>query len=141
MKNYLDNSQEIISVSEVNKRSRNILEKEFSQTWIEGEISSFTAYSSGHWYFTIKDERSSLSCVMLSYENNKMQFEPKVGDRLILNGKISIYQPTGKYQLNVKHIELAGEGALLRAFEDLKKVYLIQVINKKFLFLHLELLP
>ncbi|MDG2060935.1 MAG: exodeoxyribonuclease VII large subunit [SAR86 cluster bacterium] len=121
MENYLDNSQEIISVSEVNKRSRNILEKEFFQTWIEGEISSFTAYSSGHWYFTIKDERSSLSCVMLSYENNKMQFEPKVGDRLILNGKISIYQPTGKYQLNVKHIELAGEGALLRAFEDLKK--------------------
>ena len=98
-----------------------MLEQEFSQAWIEGEISSFTAYSSGHWYFTIKDEKSSLNCVMLSYENNKILFEPQVGDHLILNGKISIYQPTGKYQLNVKHIELAGEGALLRAFENLKK--------------------
>ena len=121
MKNFLDNSQEIISVSEVNKRAKNILEKELKQIWIEGEISSFTAYASGHWYFTIKDKKSSLSCVMLSYENNKILFKPQVGDNLILNGNISIYQPTGKYQLNVKHIELAGEGALLRAFEDLKK--------------------
>ena len=121
MNNFLDNSQEVISVSEVNKRAKGLLEKEFSQTWIEGEISSFTAYSSGHWYFTLKDEKSALSCVMLSYENNKVLFEPKVGDHLILNGKISIYQPTGKYQLNVKHIELAGKGALLRAFEDLKE--------------------
>ena len=58
MENLRENSQEVISVSEVNKRAKNLLEKEFSSTWIEGEISSFTAHSSGHWYFTIKDEKS-----------------------------------------------------------------------------------
>ena len=120
MENLRENSQEVISVSEVNKRAKNLLEKEFSSTWIEGEISSFTAHSSGHWYFTIKDEKSSLSCVMFSYDNNKILFEPQVGDNLIINGKISLYTPTGRFQLNVKHIELAGEGALLRAFEQLK---------------------
>ena len=120
MENLRENSQEVISVSEVNKRAKNLLEKEFSSIWIEGEISSFTAHSSGHWYFTIKDEKSSLSCVMFSYENNKILFEPQVGDNLIINGKISLYSPTGRFQLNVKHIELAGEGALLRAFEQLK---------------------
>ena len=120
MENLRENSQEVISVSEVNKRAKNLLEKEFSSTWIEGEISSFTAHSSGHWYFTIKDEKSSLSCVMFSYDNNKILFEPQVGDNLIINGKISLYSPTGRFQLNVKHIELAGEGALLRAFEQLK---------------------
>jgi len=120
MENLRENSQEVISVSEVNKRAKNLLEKEFSSTWIEGEISSFTAHSSGHWYFTIKDEKSSLSCVMFSYDNNKILFEPQVGDNLIINGKISLYSPTGRFQFNVKHIELAGEGALLRAFEQLK---------------------
>ena len=120
MENLRENSQEVISVSEVNKRAKNLLEKEFSSTWIEGEISSFTAHSSGHWYFTIKDEKSSLSCVMFSYDNNKILFKPQVGDNLIINGKISLYSPTGRFQLNVKHIELAGEGALLRAFEQLK---------------------
>ena len=120
MENLRENSQEVISVSEVNKRAKNLLEKEFSSTWIQGEISSFTSHSSGHWYFTIKDEKSSLSCVMFSYDNNKILFEPQVGDNLIINGKISLYSPTGRFQLNVKHIELAGEGALLRAFEQLK---------------------
>jgi exodeoxyribonuclease VII large subunit len=120
METFRENSQEVISVSEVNKRAKNLLEKEFSSAWIEGEISSFTAHSSGHWYFTIKDEKSSLSCVMFSYDNNKILFEPQVGDNLIINGKVSLYSPTGRFQLNVKHIELAGEGALLRAFEQLK---------------------
>ena len=135
MENLRENSQEVISVSEVNKRSKNLLEKEFSSTWIQGEISSFTSHSSGHWYFTIKDEKSSLSCVMFSYDNNKILFKPQVGDNLIINGKISLYSPTGRFQLNVKHIELAGEGALLRAFEQLKfkleKEGLFDPINKR----------
>ena len=135
MENFIENSQEVISVSEVNKRAKNQLEKEFSNIWIEGEISSFTAHSSGHWYFTIKDEKSSLSCVMFSFDNNKILFEPQVGDNLIINGKLSLYGPTGRFQLNVKHIELAGEGALLRAFEQLKvkleKEGLFKLENKK----------
>ena len=59
---------------------------------------------------------------MFKFDNINLLFEPKVGDELILNGKVSIYSPTGRYQFNVKHIEVSGEGALLRAFEDLKYI-------------------
>ncbi len=129
------NNQEIISVSEVNSLAKGILERDLSNIWIQGEISSFTAHSSGHWYFTIKDKNSSLSCVMFKFENQNILFEPKVGDELILNGNIGIYAPTGKYQFNVKHIEVFGEGALLKAYEELKKKLeyegLFEASNKK----------
>ena len=129
------NNQEIISVSEVNSLAKGILERDLSNIWIQGEISSFTAHSSGHWYFTIKDKNSSLSCVMFKFENQNILFEPKVGDELILNGHVGIYAPTGKYQFNVKHIEVFGEGALLKAYEELKKKLeregLFEASNKK----------
>ena len=114
------NNQEIISVSDINNLAKGLLEKDLSNVWIQGEISSFTAHGSGHWYFTIKDKKSSLSCVMFKFENQSVLFDPKIGDELILNGNISIYAPSGRYQFNVKHIEVFGEGALLKAFEDLK---------------------
>jgi exodeoxyribonuclease VII large subunit len=114
------NNQEIVSVSDVNNLAKGLLEKDLSNVWIQGEISSFTSHGSGHWYFTIKDKKSSLSCVMFKFENQNVLFDPKVGDELILNGNISIYAPSGRYQFNVKHIEVFGEGALLKAFEDLK---------------------
>ena len=114
------NDTEIISVSEVNNLAKGLLERDLSNVWIQGEISSFTAHGSGHWYFTIKDKKSSLSCVMFKFENQNILFEPKVGDELLLNGNISIYAPSGRYQFNVKHIEVFGEGALLKAFEELK---------------------
>ena len=129
------NNQEIISVSEVNSLAKGILERDLSNIWIQGEISSFTAHSSGHWYFIIKDKNSSLSCVMFKFENQNILFEPKVGDELILNGNVGIYAPTGKYQFNVKHIEVFGEGALLKAYEELKKKLeregLFEASNKK----------
>ena len=114
------NNQEIVSVSDINNLAKGLLEKDLSNVWIQGEISSFTAHGSGHWYFTIKDKKSSLSCVMFKFENQSVLFDPKIGDELILNGNISIYAPSGRYQFNVKHIEVFGEGALLKAFEDLK---------------------
>ena len=114
------NNQEIVSVSDINNLAKGLLEKDLSNVWIQGEISSFTAHGSGHWYFTIKDKKSSLSCVMFKFENQNVLFDPNVGDELILNGNISIYAPSGRYQFNVKHIEVFGEGALLKAFEDLK---------------------
>ena len=120
MSQISSNNQEIVSVSDVNNLAKGLLEKDLSNVWIQGEISSFTAHGSGHWYFTIKDKKSSLSCVMFKFENQNVLFDPKVGDELILNGNISIYAPSGRYQFNVKHIEVFGEGALLKAFEDLK---------------------
>ena len=135
MNQSTSNHQEIISVSEVNSLAKGILERDLSNIWIQGEISSFTAHSSGHWYFTIKDKNSSLSCVMFKFENQNILFEPKVGDELILNGNVGIYAPTGKYQFNVKHIEVFGEGALLKAYEELKKKLeregLFEASNKK----------
>ncbi len=121
MNSFIQNNQEIISVSDVNNLAKGLLEKDLSNVWIQGEISSFTAHGSGHWYFTIKDKKSALDCVMFKFDNINLLFEPKVGDELILNGNVSIYSPTGRYQFNVKHIEVSGEGALLRAFEELKK--------------------
>ena len=115
------NNQEIVSVSDINNLAKGLLEKDLSNVWIQGEISSFTAHGSGHWYFTIKDKKSSLSCVMFKFENQNVLFSPQIGDELILNGNISIYAPSGRYQFNVKHIEVFGEGALLKAFEDLKR--------------------
>ena len=135
MDSFVQNNQEIISVSDINDLAKGLLEKDLSNVWIQGEISSFTAHGSGHWYFTIKDKKSSLDCVMFKFHNTNLLFEPKVGDELILNGKVSIYSPTGRYQFNVKHIEVSGEGALLRAFEDLKKKLdqegLFDNLNKK----------
>ena len=121
MNSFIQNNQEIISVSDVNNLAKGLLEKDLSNVWIQGEISSFTAHGSGHWYFTIKDKKSALDCVMFKFDNINLLFEPKVGDELILNGNVSIYSPTGRYQFNVKHIEVSGEGALLRAFEELKR--------------------
>ena len=117
----LSNNQEIVSVSDINNLAKGLLERDLTDVWIQGEISSFTAHGSGHWYFTIKDKNSSLSCVMFKFENQNVLFDPKVGDELILNGNVSIYAPSGRYQFNVKHIEVFGEGALLKAFEDLKR--------------------
>ena len=135
MNSFIQNNQEIISVSDVNNLAKGLLEKDLSNVWIQGEISSFTAHGSGHWYFTIKDKKSALDCVMFKFDNINLLFEPKVGDELILNGNVSIYSPTGRYQFNVKHIEVSGEGALLRAFEDLKKKLdqegLFDDLNKK----------
>ena len=121
VENQLDNTQEIISVSEINKRAKSILEENFSFIWVQGEVSNFFSAASGHWYFSLKDESSEIRCAMFTNKNHRITFEPKDGDHLVLNGTLSIFEGRGQYQIIVEHIELAGEGALLKAFEELKK--------------------
>ena len=121
VENQLDNTQEIISVSEINKRAKSILEEKFPFIWIQGEVSNFFSAASGHWYFSLKDESSEISCAMFTNKNHHITFEPKDGDHLVLNGTLSIFEGRVQYQIIVEHIELAGEGALLKAFEELKK--------------------
>jgi len=121
VENQLDNTQEIISVSEINKRAKSILEENFPFVWIQGEVSNFFSAASGHWYFSLKDESSEIRCAMFTNKNHHITFEPKDGDHLVLNGTLSIFEGRGQYQIIVEHIELAGEGALLKAFEELKK--------------------
>ena len=126
VENLLDNTQEIITVSEINRRAKSILEENFPFVWIQGEVSNFFSAASGHWYFSLKDESSEIRCAMFANKSHRITFEPKDGDHLVLNGTLSIFEGRGQYQIIVEHIELAGEGALLKAFEELKKKLLTE---------------
>ena len=110
----------IISVTELNTSAKKLLENDFSSVWVTGEVSNFRSYDSGHWYFKIKDENSELQCVMFKFRNNSINKRPADGDNLILKGSISMYVARGSYQFQVDQIEYAGEGVLLKNFEDLK---------------------
>ena len=105
VENQLDNTQEIISVSEINKRAKSILEENFPFVWIQGEVSNFFSAASGHWYFSLKDESSEIRCAMFTNKNHHITFEPKDGDHLVLNGTLSIFEGRGQYQIIVEHIE------------------------------------
>ena len=111
----------IISVTELNTSAKKLLEKDFSSVWVTGEMSNFRSYDSGHWYFKIKDENSEIQCVMFKFRNSSINRRPMDGDNLILKGSVSMYVARGTYQFQVDQIEYAGEGVLLKNFEDLKK--------------------
>ena len=111
----------VLSVSSLNQMAKSLLEGHFSQVTVEGEISNFANPASGHWYFTLKDQKSQLRCAMFASRNRLVQFNPKNGDQLIVRGQLSIYPNRGDYQLIVSQMEEAGDGALRRAFEELKQ--------------------
>ena len=110
-----------ISVSDLNKQIKNILENNISRFWVSGEISNFIHHTSGHMYFTIKDQRSEIRCVMFKGPNQSLHFKPENGMQILLEGEISVYEPRGQYQILVKKMEPAGIGTLYLAFEALKK--------------------
>ena len=86
MTDITNRNQSIISVSDLNKLAKDILENEFSSVWVQGEVSNFFSASSGHWYFSLKDQNSEIRCAMFAGKNSRVSFEPKDGDNLILNG-------------------------------------------------------
>ena len=113
--------REIHSVTEINQTASDFLNEAFPPVWVAGEISNFREYgTSGHWYFSIKDSSSVLSCTMFRLQNNSLRFKPKEGDQVILQGKLSIYAKSGRYQLITSKMELAGFGELMRKYELLK---------------------
>tara|TARA_B100000575_G_scaffold293766_1_gene306259 strand:+ start:1331 stop:2686 length:1356 start_codon:yes stop_codon:yes gene_type:complete len=125
MEDYSTNStndmREILSVSEVNKTANDFINEAFPPLWVVGEISGFKEYgASGHWYFSLKDSDSVLSCSMFRLQNIGLGFKPKEGDQVIIQGKLSIWHKTGRFQLIVNKMELAGFGELLRKYELLK---------------------
>jgi len=109
------------SVSNLNNQIKSLLETTFLHVSVEGEVSRITYHNSGHVYFTLKDENSSISCVMFRGNNAKMKFRLEEGMAVILHGSISVYSPRGSYQINCVRIEPAGAGALNLAYEQLKK--------------------
>ena len=111
----------VLSVSSLNQMAKSLLEGHFSQIAVEGEITNFANPASGHWYFTLKDQKSQLRCAMFAGRNRLVRFNPKNGDQLIVRGQLSIYPNRGDYQLIVSQMEESGDGALRRAFEELKQ--------------------
>lgn len=116
----LDQSK-IYSVSEINREIKFLLETTFNSITVVGEISNFKAYQSGHWYFTLKDENSQISCVMWRSLNAYVYFTPQDGMKVIVNGRINVYEPRGSYQIEVSSIKPLGVGELQIAFEALKR--------------------
>jgi len=111
----------IYKVSELTSGIKAVLEDTFSDVWVEGEVSNFVAHSSGHFYFTLKDERSELRCVFFKNNNEGLKFEIKDGIYIICFGRIGVYEKRGQYQLYVSQVEPKGLGSLQLAFEQLKE--------------------
>ena len=117
---FISDSPKIFSVSEVNRLVKKVLTDSFDSVWIKGEISNFTKASSGHWYFTIKDNTSQVRCTMFRGKNNFVNWDVKDGDLVEIHCDISLYEARGEYQLNVNKIQKSGLGELFEAFQLLK---------------------
>ncbi len=111
----------IYKVGELTSQIKTILEDSFSKIWVEGEISNFSAPSSGHIYFTLKDDKSELKCAFFKGYNEKIKFKINDGMHAICFGKVSLFEKRGQYQLIVSRMEPKGIGALQLAFEQLKE--------------------
>lgn len=111
---------EIFSVQEINNHIKNLLENNIPNLYVEGEITNFVRHTSGHIYFSVKDDLSSLKCVFFRQNNYSLDFIPKDGDRVILYGNISLYVKGGTYQFNVRNLFSSGKGLLQIKFEQLK---------------------
>jgi len=110
----------IYSVSELTAELKTLLEDTFTGVWVEGEISNFKHHTSGHMYFTLKDDRGQVRAVMFRGSNRGLQFRPEDGLAVIVFGNVTIYEPRGEYQVYVEYMEPKGLGALQLAFEQLK---------------------
>ena len=110
----------IYSVSELNRTIRDLLESQFPLLWIEGEISNLAKPASGHLYFTLKDERAQVRCAMFKSRNLLVRFKPENGQKVLIRARVGLYEARGEFQLVAEHMEEAGDGALQRAFDELK---------------------
>ena len=110
----------IWTVSELNRSVARCLEANFPSLWVKGEIRGLTMATSGHWYFTLKDEFSEVSCAMFAGANRRVGFRPKTGDHVEVRGRVSLYAPRGSYQLVVDAMRHEGLGALYARYLELK---------------------
>jgi exodeoxyribonuclease VII large subunit len=112
---------QVISVSALNQAVARLLERSFPLQWISGEISNFTRASSGHWYFTLKDDAAQIRAVMFRGRAQYAGFVPREGDKVEVRALVTLYGPRGDYQINVEAIRRAGVGSLFEAFQRLKE--------------------
>lgn len=110
----------IFTVAQLNAEVRQVLEQGFGSIWLIGEISNFAAPGSGHWYFTLKDERAQIRAAMFRNANQRAKVRPQHGMQVLVRAKLTVYEPRGDYQLIVEHMEDAGAGLLQQRYEQLK---------------------
>ena len=112
--------QKTLSVSELNRLVREVLEQSFPLFWVSGEVSNFTRAASGHWYFSLKDNTAQVKCVMFKGRNTYVDFVPREGDKIEARCTVTLYEARGDFQLTVEFVRKSGLGALFEAFEELK---------------------
>jgi exodeoxyribonuclease VII large subunit len=111
----------VLSVSELTGHIRTLLEEQFVETWVEGELSNCRVWNTGHLYFTLKDETAQIKGVMFRSALRSLRFKPQDGLRVVARGRVSVYDPKGEYQIVCEHLEPEGLGALQLAFDQLKQ--------------------
>jgi hypothetical protein len=110
-----------LTVSELTRALKLTIKRHFDEVYVEGEVASFTPHRSGHWYFLLKDQRATINTVMFRGVNQKMEWRPKIGDKVVVKGKLDIYPPHGKYNLQAHRMMRAGLGAHQQKVEALKR--------------------
>lgn len=110
--------EEILTVSALTRRIKHLLEGEYPRVWVEGEVSRLTPATSGHIYFTLKDPGAVLDVVVWRATATRLSFLPQDGDKVIVSGEITVYEPRGRYQLVASSIRPAGTGDLARQLEE-----------------------
>ena len=113
--------RDIYSISRLNHEVRGMLEADFPMIWVEGEISNIARPSSGHLYFSLKDETAQVRCAMFRTRSRHIGLNPDNGMQVLARARVSLYEPRGDFQLIVEQMEETGDGALRRAFELLKQ--------------------
>ncbi len=114
-------SPETLTVSDLTQQIKMLLETGLAPVWLTGEISNFKRHSSGHFYFSLKDENAQIPCVMWAGRNRGLRFSPEDGMQVLAHGQVTVYEKRGYYQFDVAQIQPAGVGALQAAFEQLKR--------------------
>jgi len=113
-------NRDIFSVSRLVRETKAVLEGSFPLLWLEGEVSNFSRPSSGHMYFSLKDEAAQVRCAMFRGKNMHLRFKPSNGMHVLVRARLTLYEARGDFQIIIEHMEEAGQGALQRAFEELK---------------------
>ena len=116
----MDDHRHILSPSQLNTLARDLLEGAFPLVLVEGEIGNLSRPGSGHLYFTLKDARAQVRCALFKPKSQWLKFQPREGLKVLARGRLTLYEARGDYQLVCDSLEEAGEGALRRAFEELK---------------------
>jgi exodeoxyribonuclease VII large subunit len=120
MKPRLSGSDTVWTISALNFEVKTMLSEGIGSLWIEGEVSNFVCPASGHWYFTLKDDRAQCRAAMFKGRNSRVGFQPKNGQHVLIKAQVTLYEARGEYQLVVDHLEDAGVGELMRRYEILK---------------------